>query len=92
MWTDLNLSACSSTPAPSLSTVIPVEPNLPAVMGVSDWDFLQPPSPPLLEQEDTSHRPSLDDFDGEIAVFQVHNAWRLYLRADNPVVTPFLCR
>ncbi len=42
-------------------------------MGVSDWDFLRPPSSP--PEEDESKRPSLDDFDGEIAIFQVRNKW-----------------
>ena len=61
----------------SQSQVIqPPEPSLLGVMGVSDWDFLCPPSEMRGvsgdEEEDTSHRPSLDDFDGEIAVFQVH--------------------
>ncbi len=46
------------------------EPNLPGVMSVTDWDFLRPPSVPVGE-DDHAHRPSLDDFDGEIAVFQV---------------------
>lgn len=51
----------------------PPETTLLGVMGVSDWDFLRPPSDhaPSPEEEDSSKRPSLDDFDGEIAVFQV---------------------
>ena len=53
------------TPAP--------EQSLLGVMGVSDWDFLCPAEEAgtLDSDEDTSKRPSLDDFDGEIAVFQV---------------------
>ncbi len=53
------------------------ESNLLGVMGVSDWDFLRPPSSP--PEEDESKRPSLDDFDGEIAIFQVRiiSDWRL---------------
>ena len=66
------------TPAP--------EQNLLGVMGVSDWDFLCPATSTTPtedgegrekrsevegEAEDTTKRPSLDDFDGEIAVFQV---------------------
>lgn len=54
----------------SLSAVIPPEPNLQGVIGVSDWDFLRPPSAPE-DEDDHITRPSLDDFDGEIAVFQV---------------------
>ena len=50
--------------------MIPPEPNLQGVIGVSDWDFLRPPSAPE-DEDDHTHRPSLDDFDGEIAVFQV---------------------
>ena len=50
------------TPAP--------ETTLLGVMGVSDWDFLCPPDHTPSPDEDTSKRPSLDDFDGEIAVFQ----------------------
>ena len=46
------------------------EANLLGVMGVSDWDFLRPPTA-TSEEEDEAKRPSLDDFDGEIAVFQV---------------------
>ena len=54
----------------SLAT-LPASPesNLLGVMGVSDWDFLRPPS--MAMEEDESRRPSIDDFDGEIAVFQV---------------------
>ena len=54
----------------SLSAVLVPEPSLQAVLSVTDWDFLCPPSAPQADT-DTAHRPSLDDFDGEIAVFQV---------------------
>lgn len=46
------------------------EANLLGVMGISDWDFLRPPTDTSVEEDETK-RPSLDDFDGEIAVFQV---------------------
>ncbi len=51
----------------------PPESNLLGVMGVSDWDFLRPLSLDETTEEgaDESKRPSLDDFDGEIAIFQV---------------------
>lgn len=68
-----NCSAYSST-ASSLLTVAPPEPSgIQGVLGVTDWDFLRPPdSSPVTESKDfTHHRPSLEDFDGEIAVFQV---------------------
>lgn len=48
------------------------EANLLGVMGVSDWDFLRPPAT-TSDEEDEIKRPSLDDFDGEIGVFQVSN-------------------
>ena len=66
------------TPAP--------EQSLLGVMGVSDWDFLCPATTTApteggekgqrseVEGEDTTKRPSLDDFDGEIAVFQVSSS------------------
>lgn len=54
----------------SLSTVIAApDPSLQGVMGITDWDFLRPSNVPV-EDDDHAHRPSLDDFDGEIAVFQ----------------------
>ena len=57
----------------SLSQVIPPEPNLPVVMSMTDWDFLRPAGAPVQEEEEDPHtnRPLLDDFDAEIAVFQV---------------------
>ena len=58
----------SSSLSQSALTTTP-ESNLLGVMGVSDWDFLRPPS--MDSGEDEGKRPSLDDFDGEIAVFQV---------------------
>ena len=58
-----------STPPPSepLPPMTKSDSTLMGVMGVSDWEFLKPPS--LEEKEGQSH-PSLDDFDGELAVFQ----------------------
>ena len=53
--------------------MIPPESNLPGVMSVTDWDFLRPPSVPM-EEADHTHRPSLDEFDAEIAVFQVSSS------------------
>lgn len=51
-------------------TPAPPETSLFGVMGVSDWDFLCPPGHTPSPEEDISKRPSLDDFDGEIAIFQ----------------------
>ncbi len=51
------------TPAPPETTLL-------GVMGVSDWDFLCPPGHTSSLGEDVTKRPSLDDFDGEIAIFQ----------------------
>lgn len=64
--------ACSSSQSQLITPPAP-EQNLLGVMGVSDWDFLCPVESVERpdEEEDTSKRPSLDDFDGEIAVFQV---------------------
>jgi len=59
-------------------------------MGVSDWDFLRPPGmDPSEDEESLGKRPSLDDFDGEIAVFQVsgftspHELWVLQFPASH---------
>ncbi len=52
------------------TTPAPPETILFGVMGVSDWDFLCPPGHVPSPEEDTSKKPSLDDFDGEIAIFQ----------------------
>ncbi|KAL5499629.1 hypothetical protein EMCRGX_G011081 [Ephydatia muelleri] len=60
----------SSTPPPPPSTepqVTSSDSTLMGVMGVSDWEFLKPTG--LEEKEGQSH-PSLDDFDGELAVFE----------------------
>ena len=51
--------------------------NLAGVMGVSDWEFLCPvawrdsPAHQSSGEAESGKRPSLDDFDGELAVFQV---------------------
>ena len=55
----------------SLQTVAPDTAGLHQVMGVSDWDFLCPLGMESGPDEDISKRPSLDEFDGELAVFQV---------------------
>lgn len=55
----------------SLQTVVPDTTGLHQVMGVSDWDFLCPPGIETGPDEDINRRPSLDEFDGELAVFQV---------------------
>ena len=59
----------SSTPPPTepLPQVTPSDSTLMGVMGVSDWQFLKPPG---LEEKEGQRHPSLDDFDGELAVFQ----------------------
>ena len=41
------------------------------VMGVSDWNFLCPAGMEPRPDEDISKRPSLEEFDGELAIFQV---------------------
>lgn len=56
----------------SLHAVAPDTTGLHQVIGVSDWDFLCPPGMEPGPDEDVSKRPSLDEFDGELAVFQVH--------------------
>ena len=62
----------SSSQSPSQGTLPAPEVPLLGVMGVSDWDFLRPPGmEPSEDEESLGKRPSLDDFDGEIAVFQV---------------------
>ena len=48
----------------------PPDPLL-GVMGVSDWEFLAPERGGAEESDPVAKRPSLDDFDGEIAIFQV---------------------
>ena len=55
----------------SLHAVAPDTTGLHQVIGVSDWDFLCPPGMEPGPDEDVSKRPSLDEFDGELAVFQV---------------------
>ena len=55
----------------SLQAVVPDTTGLHQVMGVSDWDFLCPPGMEPGPDEDITKRPSLDEFDGELAVFQV---------------------
>ena len=64
---------CSHTSSHSQLLTPAPEQSLFGVMGVSDWDFLCPPEEMDKSdgEEDDSKRPSLDDFDGEIAVFQV---------------------
>ena len=62
---------CTSHTCSSTMSLSAPEPNLQAVTGVTDWDFLRPSS--ASAQDDHAHRPSLDDFDGEISVFQVCN-------------------
>lgn len=56
----------------SLQQVAPDTSNMHGVMGVSDWDFLCPPGMEPGPDEDISKRPSLDEFDGELALFQVY--------------------
>ena len=46
-------------------------PAMNVVMGVSDWDFLCPTGMEPGPDEDISKRPSLEEFDGELAIFQV---------------------
>ena len=42
------------------------------VTGVTDWEFLRPDHASSMGgEEDPAHKVTLDDFDGEIAVFQV---------------------
>ena len=57
----------------SLQTLVPDTTGLNLVMGVSDWDFLCPLGMELGPDEDISKRPSLDEFDAELAVFQVRS-------------------
>ena len=45
--------------------------DLHGVTGVSDWDFLCPPGMESSPDEGPSKRPSLEEFDRELAVFQV---------------------
>ena len=51
--------------------MVPDTTGLHVVMGVSDWDFLCPSGMEPRPDEDISKRPSLDEFDGELAIFQV---------------------
>ena len=55
----------------SLQGLVPDTTGLNQVMGVSDWDFLCPSVTEPGQDEDISKRPSLDEFDSELAVFQV---------------------
>ena len=57
----------------SLQALIPDTTGLNLVTGVSDWDFLCPPGMEPGPDEDISKRPSLDEFDAELAVFQVRS-------------------
>ena len=64
------LSSSSQVSLSQQSLPTPAPPtNL--VMGVSDWDFLCPVGMEPGPDEDTSKRPSLEEFDGELAIFQV---------------------
>ena len=56
----------------SLQVLVPDTAGLNQVTGVSDWDFLCPPGMESGPDEDISKRPSLDEFDGELAIFQVN--------------------
>ena len=57
----------------SLHTLTPDMTGLNHVTGVSDWDFLCPSGMEPGPDEDISKRPSLDEFDAELAVFQVRS-------------------
>ena len=48
-------------------------PAMNQVTGVCDWDFLCPPGMEPDPNDDISKRPSLEEFDGELAIFQVNS-------------------
>ena len=65
-------SSQESTSQQSLHPMTPDMADLHGVTGISDWDFLCPPGLESSPDEDLSKRPSLEEFDKELAVFQVH--------------------
>lgn len=65
---------CSHSAAPALSSQT-TSSVLESVTGISDWEFLKPdkgiPSETPLKENKKVKNPTLEDFDGEIAIFQV---------------------
>ena len=62
---------------------------------VSDWDFLCSPGMELGPDEDISKRPSLDEFDSELALFQVymhlHNDTYQYIYSVYIIIYTIIC-
>lgn len=46
-------------------------------MGISDWTFIFPESDDLAYQDRELNLPTLDDFDLQIAVFEVYTEWTI---------------
>jgi len=66
----LSLSTLYSSSV-SLSLLPVLEPSISSVTGATDWEFLRPEPSHVGGNQDPTHKITLDDFDGEISVFQV---------------------
>ncbi len=80
--------------ATSLPILPALEPSTSTVTGVTDWEFLKPDHSSSAGEQEPAHKISLDDFDGEISVFQVsrhRTRWREKEKRQHLPIFCFFC-